>query len=95
MMYKGKPIKVGWVEDTFAEDVKDNLLYSDAYEITHELANGDSLEAEIVYEGDHQLLSIRYLRKCWLNVIEVLLKWFPEDDELLEAIHKVYTKGRS
>lgn len=94
MLHRNKPIKVGWVEDTFAEDVKDNLLYSDAYEITHELANGDYLEAEIVYEGDHQLLAIRYLRKCWLNVIEVRMKWFPEDDELLEAIHKVYRKGR-
>lgn len=94
MMYKGKPIKVGWVEDTFAEDVKDNILYGDAYEITHALANGDDLQAEVICEGDHQLLSIRYLHKGWINVAEVLLKWFPEDDDLLETIHKVYRKGR-
>lgn len=93
MMYKGKPIKVGWVEDTFAEDIKDNLLYGDKYElICSELANGCELIAGITYDGDHQLLTLSYKGNT-VNVT-VTMKWFPEDDELLETIHKVYKTGK-
>lgn len=94
MLHRNKPIKVGWVEDTFAEDIKDNLLYGDKYElICSELANGCELIAEITYDGDDQLLSISYRKDDHAN-ITVTMKWFPEDDELLETIHKVYKTGK-
>ena len=93
MMYRDKPIKVGWVEDTFAEDIKDNLLYGDEYElICSELSNGCELIAEITYDGDHPLLSLSYRGDN--GNVTVVLKWFPEDEELLDTIHRVYEAGK-
>ena len=96
-MVRGKAVRVGWVEDLFADDIKKHLLYGDAERLVSELANGDTLEAEVAMNA---VDGSPFLFLCYRHKGENLtdancgLDWFPEDEELLNTIHEVYMEGR-
>ena len=78
------------LKNTFAYDIKANLLYGDKTKVVHELPGGDTLEAEIInttYMGEEWIdLAIRYRIQNDAQIREMVLEWFPDDEDLLNAI---------
>ena len=78
------------LKNTFAYDIKANLLYGDKTKVVYELPGGDTLEAEIInttYMGEEWIdLDIRYRSQNDAQIREMVLEWFPDDEDLLHAI---------
>ena len=90
-MLRGKPVKTGWIEDRFANDIKEHLLYGEKDRLVSELASGDTLEAEACkdYSG-LPLLALCYRHKGEIHTdANILLDWFPDDEKLLRTISEI------
>lgn len=85
----------GWTEKCFLSGIKNHILYGEKDRMVLELGNGDCLIAEVRPAGNGIGLAVFYRHKgSGTSSQDTVMGWFPSDDELLEAIHRIYVQER-